>query len=112
MQSLVVVFDAEGRGTAEIARLEAEIWSGLKLSGEMNRTKRDGKWILHFNSEKTLREDSFKKIKAFDAALEVKLRETAEGTRGKRRGKAEDALDEDGDFSEAVATDDGDADEA
>ncbi|MDH7479298.1 MAG: hypothetical protein QHH02_04755, partial [Syntrophomonadaceae bacterium] len=69
----------------EIARLETEIWNGLKLSGELNRTKRDGKWILHFNSERALREDGFKKIKAFETALEVKLREMVENDMDGRR---------------------------
>jgi len=110
MQNLVVVFDAERYDAAEIARLETEIWNGLKLSGELNRTKRDGKWVLHFNSEKSLREESFKKIKAFEAALEIKLREMTEGARGKRRTKGEETMDEPGDMIGAVAADDGDAD--
>ncbi|MGI5838465.1 MAG: hypothetical protein ACOX8W_02250 [bacterium] len=95
MQNLVVVFDAGRHDAAAIARLETEIWNGLKLSGELNRTRREEKWILQYNSEKTLREDSIKKIKAFETALEVNLRELGAGSRGKRRTRDNDISDED-----------------
>ncbi len=91
MQSITVVFDAQKYSVQDMARMEEEIWTGLKLSGELNRAKRDGNWLLHYTCEKDIKEDSLKKIPALELAQEVRMRDLTEAGRSRKKAKESDA---------------------
>ena len=86
MMLLTMAFDSTQVNAEEIGEIEERVWKVLKLSGEFNRTLKDGRWVIHYVSEKKIREETLNKISGVEKAISLQLRDYAEDNgRGKRK---------------------------
>ncbi len=78
MQTLKVVYDQEQVSEEQVKVKEEAVWKKLKLSGEYNRTRKQGDWVILYITEQKIKEESFSKIEELNEAKEVVLKDTAE----------------------------------
>lgn len=78
MQTLKVVYDQEQVSEEQVRVKEEAVWKKLKLSGEYNRTRKQGDWVILYITEQKIKEESFSKIEELNEAKEVVLKDTAE----------------------------------
>jgi hypothetical protein len=91
--SVTLAFDSKTISVNEIAQIEEGIWTGLKLSGEYNRVLRDDQWVLHFVTEKKIKEEALQKIKGVEHAIKIQTKDLIEDGRGRK--KKDDDLEDD-----------------